>query len=140
MVATMGLMATMVLCWRSGQGMGVMPSSSSSTSSTSMSLIRTSLLLPASLHVSVCLKGVIVVVWWVVRGVASCAVVLPLGLTKQLLLRTIQARKDRERERGEESGEGLCLVERVGDIFVDIYILCGVLKIWWRFCGGERGR
>ena len=109
MVATMGLMATMVLCWRSGQGMGVMPSSSS-TSSTSMSLIRTSLLLPASLHVSVCLKGVIVVVWWVVRGVASCAVVLPLGLTKQLLLRTIQARKDRERKReGGKVGKGCVL-------------------------------
>ena len=107
MVATMGLMATMVLCWRSGQGMGVMPSSSSSTSSTSMSLIRTSLLLPASLHVSVCLKGVIVVVWWVV---ASCAVVLPLGLTKQLLLRTIQARKDRERKReGRKVGKGCVL-------------------------------
>ena len=85
MVASMGLVAGMVLCRRPRQGMGVMPSSSTSSSATSstssMPLIRASLLLPACLHVSVRLEGVVVVIGRVVRGVTSCTVVLPLGLT-----------------------------------------------------------
>ena len=86
MVAAMRLVASMVLGWWPGQGMGVMssstsPSSSATTSSTSMSFIRASLLLPACLHVSVRLEGVVVVIGRVVRGVTSCTVVLPLGLT-----------------------------------------------------------
>ena len=103
MVASMGLVARMVLCWRPRQGMGVMPSSSTSSSTSTSSpssvpLIRASLLLPARLHVSVCLKGVIVVIWRVVGRMSSGTVVLPLGLTQQLLLRTSQARRDRQRE------------------------------------------
>ena len=87
MVAAMGLVASMVLGGRPRQGMGVMSSSTSSSftattsSASSMSLIRASLLLPARLHVSVRLKGVVVVIRRVVRGVTSCTVVLPLGLT-----------------------------------------------------------
>ena len=112
MVAAVGLVACMVLCWWPRQGMGVMSSTSSSssaTSSASMPFIRASLLLPARLHVSIRLEGVIVVIWWVVGGMPSGTVVLPLGLTQQLLLRTSQARRERQRERGgsRESGEGL---------------------------------
>ena len=110
MVAAVGLVACMVLCWWPRQGMGVMSSTSSSTTSAaSMPFIRASLLLPARLHVSIRLEGVIVVIWWVVGGMPSGTVVLPLGLTQQLLLRTSQARRERQTERGgsRESGEGL---------------------------------
>ena len=79
MVASMGLVSPMVLCWWPWQGMGVMSSSTSSASS--MPFIRTPLLLPARFHVSIRLEGVIVVIWWVVGRMSSSTVVFPLGLT-----------------------------------------------------------
>ena len=102
-----------------------------------MSFIRASLLLPACLHVSVRLEGVIVVIGRVVRGMPSGTVVLPLGLTQQLLLRTSQARRDRQREakRGFQGkwGRAVCKVcvlwkRYKRDSFVDMDILCVVWK------------